>query len=103
MNSLLIRPVLTVCLRSLDATFLIPKRRRQTVCSFEIISQISQPASSVFLSQKISQQYFQPAKSAQANRPKDFATKGNMVTAILVVHAKFSFSPKVFQPVTSNV
>jgi hypothetical protein len=37
-------------------------------CSLEIISQISQPASSVFLSQKISQQYFQPAKSAQANR-----------------------------------
>jgi hypothetical protein len=34
----------------------------------EIISQISQPASNVFLSQKTSQQYFQPARSVQANR-----------------------------------
>jgi hypothetical protein len=38
-------------------------------CSLEIISQISQPASSIFLSQKTSQQYFQPARSTQANRP----------------------------------
>jgi hypothetical protein len=44
-------------------------------CSLEIISQISQPASSVFLSQKTSQQYFQPAKSAQANRLKVFYLK----------------------------
>jgi hypothetical protein len=41
---------------------------RVTACSLEITSQISQPASSVFLSQKTSQQYFQPARSAQANR-----------------------------------
>jgi hypothetical protein len=35
---------------------------------------------------------------------KDFATKGSdMVTAILVIHAKFSFSAKVFQPITSNI
>jgi hypothetical protein len=39
-----------------------------TACSLEIISQISQPASSVFLSQKTSQQYIQPARSAQANK-----------------------------------
>jgi hypothetical protein len=31
-----------------------------TACSLEIISQISQPDSSVFLSQKTSQQYIQP-------------------------------------------
>jgi hypothetical protein len=36
--------------------------------SLEIISQISQLANSIFLSQKTSQQYFQPARSAQANR-----------------------------------
>jgi hypothetical protein len=41
---------------------------RLTVCSLEIISQISQPASSDFLSQKISQQYFHPARSAKTNR-----------------------------------
>jgi hypothetical protein len=33
--------------------------------SLEVISQLG---SSVFLSQKISQQYFQPARSAKANR-----------------------------------
>jgi hypothetical protein len=47
------------------------KRRAKVVilaCSLEIISQISQPASSIFLSQKTSQQYFQPARSAPANK-----------------------------------
>jgi hypothetical protein len=37
--------------------------------SLEVISQL---VSSVFLSQKISQQYFQPARSAQANRLSRF-------------------------------
>jgi hypothetical protein len=32
-------------------------------CSLDIISQISQPASNAFLSQKTSQQYFQPGRS----------------------------------------
>jgi hypothetical protein len=36
--------------------------------SLEIISQISQLASSVFLSQKTRQQYFQPVRSAKTNR-----------------------------------
>jgi hypothetical protein len=36
-----------------------------SACSLEIIGQISQPVSNIFLSQKISQQYFQPARSAQ--------------------------------------
>jgi hypothetical protein len=43
-----------------------------TTCSLEIINQIIQPASSVFLSKKnqskkTSQQYFQPARSVQTN------------------------------------
>jgi hypothetical protein len=37
-------------------------------CSLEINSQINQPANNVFLSQRISQHYFQPTWSAQANR-----------------------------------
>jgi hypothetical protein len=49
-----------------------------SACSFEIISQISQPASSIFLSQKTSQQYFQPAKSAQANRLSTLSTIGHV-------------------------
>jgi hypothetical protein len=39
-----------------------------SVSPLEIISQISQPASNVSLSQKTSQQYFQPARSVQVNR-----------------------------------
>jgi hypothetical protein len=33
-------------------------KKKLIICSFKIISQISQPASSVFLSEKTSQQYF---------------------------------------------
>jgi hypothetical protein len=46
-----------------------------SACSLEIISQISQPANNVFISQKISQQYFQPVRSAQANMLSVFAVR----------------------------
>jgi hypothetical protein len=41
-------------------------------CSLELISQISQLFTSVFLSQQISEQYFQPWPISQANRAETF-------------------------------
>jgi hypothetical protein len=54
--------------RLLPCTLRRSIKSQSSVCSLKIISQISKPASSVFLSQKTNQQYFQPARLAQTNR-----------------------------------
>jgi sensor histidine kinase regulating citrate/malate metabolism len=51
---------------------------------FELISQISQPFSSVFLSQQISEQYFQSYLISQANRAKKLKANVKLDSSFLV-------------------
>jgi hypothetical protein len=59
----------------------VDARKRTASGSLELISQISQPFSSVFLLQQISEQYFQPWLISQANSEQGMQLQASVWTS----------------------